>query len=314
MSFCRWQKLLVTMAALCLAVCLAACSGGGSGGGGKSGAVMDRDAPATGSEFSQPAAPRMPSPNLDGDPAIDVSHVNEGYVSARATDAARLKFQVKSGDMTYNYDLPNTGEEAVFPINMGSGTYEFRIMRNTEGSNYVELMSEPAEVALESEFVPFDIPNLYCNYTPSSDCVTMARKVTEDAPNQGEAVKAVCTYLVENITYDTDKAEKLSTATGYIPNPDDTLRTGTGICFDYASLAAAMLRSMGFPTKIITGYVGSGDSIYHAWIMVYADGQWHTGMFAVDPKTWSRVDVTFAAAGASDFVGDGSAYTDRYVY
>ena len=117
---------------------------------------MDRDAPATGSEFSQPAAPRMPSPNLDGDPAIDVSHVNEGYVSARATDAARLKFQVKSGDMTYNYDLPNTGEEAVFPINMGSGTYEFRIMRNTEGSNYVELMSEPAEVALESEFVPFD--------------------------------------------------------------------------------------------------------------------------------------------------------------
>ena len=75
-----------------------------------------------------------------------------------------------------------------------------------------------------------------------------------------------------------------------------------------------MLRSMGFPTKIITGYVGSGDSIYHAWIMVYADGQWHTGMFAVDPKTWSRVDVTFAAAGASEFVGDGSAYTDRYVY
>lgn len=255
----------------------------------------------------------MPAPELAGDPAIDVSHVAEGYVAACATDSARLKFQVKCGDMTYNYDLPGDGSPTVFPINMGDGAYDFRIMRNTEGSNYVELLAASADVALVSEFAPFLLPNQFCNYTPTSNCVSMAHKLTEGATNQGEAVKAICTYIVDNVTYDTAKAEQLSTTTGYIPNPDDTLRTGSGICFDYASLAAAMLRAEGFPTKIITGYVGK-EGIYHAWIMVYVDGQWRSGVFSVDPKTWSRVDVTFAAAGNSKYVGDGSAYTDRYVY
>ena len=101
--------------------------------------------------------------------------------------------------------------------------------------------------------------------------------------------------------------------TGYVPNPDDTLATGTGVCFDYASLGAAMLRSVGLPTKIITGYVTPGD-LYHAWIMVYIDGSWHTGEFSVDSNSWSRVDLTFAASGSTEFTGDGTSYTDRYVY
>ena len=309
MSFCRWQKLFLLVAALSTAACIAACSGGGSGAP----AAANASAPATGAGFSPPSEVPMPVVELSGDPAIDISHVSEGYVSARATDSARLKFQVKSGDMTYNYDLPGDGVPAVFPVNMGDGAYDFRIMRNTEASNYVELLAEAADVKLDSEFAPFLLPNQFCNYTPSSDCVVLARSLTESASNQGEAVKAICTYLVDNISYDTAKAEQLSTVTGYVPNPDDTLHTGTGICFDYASLAGAMLRSQGFPTKVVTGYVGK-EGIYHAWIMVYADGEWHTGTFAVDPKTWSRVDVTFAAAGNSKYVGDGSAYTDRYVY
>ena len=98
-----------------------------------------------------------------------------------------------------------------------------------------------------------------------------------------------------------------------MPYPDETLQSGKGICFDYASLGAAMLRSQGIPAKIVTGTV-SPQGIYHAWIMVNIDGTWQSARFSVSPNTWSRIDLTFAATGGGANVGDGESYTDRYVY
>ena len=40
------------------------------------------------------------------------------------------------------------------------------------------------------------------------------------------------TYVTEHITYDYDKAD--SVEAGYLPDVDETLQSGTGICFDYA--------------------------------------------------------------------------------
>ena len=119
--------------------------------------------------------------------------------------------------------------------------------------------------------------------------------------------------MVGNISYDYDKASELANATGYVPDPDATLASGTGICFDYASLSAAMLRSLGIPCKIVTGYV-SPDNLYHAWNLVYLNGGWVSVEFSIDPDTWTRVDLTFAAAGSGGTVGDGTSYTDRYIY
>ena len=265
---------------------------------------------ATGADYTQPDTVVVPVAAAD---CIDISGVNEGWVGASATSAERLKFQVINGEMTYNYDLPNDGTPTLFPINMGDGSYQFRIMQNTEGSNYVELDSTSIDVTLDSEFAPFLIPNQMCNYTESSACVAKAREITANATNEGEAVALICTYVIDNIEYDTAKAEELATATGYIPDADETLASGKGICFDYASLAAAMLRSMGFPTKVMTGYVGD-EQLYHSWIMVYADGTWETATFSVSPNTWSRCDVTLASAGATQYTGSGTNYTDRYTY
>lgn len=245
---------------------------------------------------------------------IDASSVSQGYVAASAINSSRLKFQITNGQMSYNYDLPGDGTPIVCPINMGDGLYTFRIMQNTSGNNYVEIASTSADVMLDSEFEPFLRPNVYCDYSEQSDCVAEARTLAQTAQNQGDALKAVCGFITSNISYDTTKASELSSVTGYVPNPDETLATGKGICFDYASLGAAMLRSLGIPTKVITGYV-SPDGIYHAWIMVYLDGSWTSAEFKVDDKTWSRVDLTFAAAGGpNEYVGDAVDYTDRYTY
>lgn len=289
-----------------------ACGGGGSSSGGASGGGNVAEA-VEGVDFSQPADVQVPDTSGVSGTAIDASQASLGYVCAAGTSASRLKFQVSKDGETYNYDLPNDGTPTVYPMNMGSGSYTLRIMQNTEGSNYVELDAATADVSLGNEFNPFLMPNMFCNYNKDSDCVSKARELTADCSNVGEAVRAICTWVADNVSYDTSKAEQLSGGTGYVPNPDETLSSKSGICFDYASLSAAMLRSMGIPTKIITGYVGQ-DNLYHAWIMVYIDGLWQSASFSVDRNTWSRCDVTFASTGSTKYTGDASAYTDKYTY
>lgn len=308
----RGWRIKVTACVLTLA--LTACGGGGGGGGNAASADT-----TSGPDYSAPGQVEVPSFNneasvTENDGSIDTSMVSQGVAMAEATSASRLKFLVTCGDMSYNYDLPGDGTPITVPINMGDGRYSFAIMRNVEGNNYVQTTGTEADVQLESELIPFTQPNMFCNYTNDSACVAKARELVGDAQNQGDAVKAICNYVVDNVDYDADKAKQLSGTSGYVPNPDETFSTNKGICFDYASLGAAMLRSVGIPTKIITGYV-SPDDLYHAWIMVFIDGSWTSAQFSVDSQSWSRVDLTFAADSQNvGLVGDGKSYTDRYVY
>lgn len=247
--------------------------------------------------------------------SFDVSHLAQGYVGASAYSTARLKFQVIKGEMSYNYDLPNDGTPIVVPLNMGDGMYTFRVMQNTTGTSYVEIASLDQAVTMDTEFEPYLRPNLFCNYDKDSAVVAKARELAEGATNTGEVVRSVYSWIIDNITYDTEKAKQLAEVTGYVPNPDETLSSKKGICFDYSSMAAAMFRSLGIPARIITGYV-SPNNLYHAWNMIFIDGEWMSVDFEVNPNTWTRTDLTFAAADPESVStsGDGTEYTDRYVY
>ncbi len=244
---------------------------------------------------------------------IDTSCTSEGYVALQSKNSSRLKLQISCGAQTINHDVPNDGSTAIYPLTFGDGSYTFRVMQNTSGNNYVELYRTQASVKLNNEFEPFLRPNLYCDFSDKSAATKKARELVADAENVGDAVEAICTYVVKNISYDNAKAAKIKSSTSYIPDPDSTLSTGKGICFDYASLGAAMLRSQGIPCKIVTGYV-SPDDIYHAWIMVYIDGTWTSAQFSVEENTWSRVDLTFAASSNNTNIGDGKEYQDRFTY
>lgn len=247
--------------------------------------------------------------------AIDTSTCSQGYVGASATASSRLKLLITKGDQSYNYDMSTEGAPLIAPLNMGDGTYSFRIMQNTSGSNYVEVASTTADVQLESEFAPYLHPSVFCDFTAESACVKKAFELAKDATNEGDVVRSIYDWMTHTITYDTAKAEQLSNTTGYVPDPDDTLAAQTGICFDYASLAAAMFRSLGIPCQIVTGYVSPND-VYHAWNMVYIDGEWVSAEITVGPDEWTRIDLTFASAqgGNAGYIGDGTTYNTRYTY
>ncbi len=140
-----------------------------------------------------------------------------------------------------------------------------------------------------------------------------AQELAASARNETDVILAVYDYICNTVRYDRQKAS--SVQSGYVSRPDETMRSGTGICLDYAALAAAMLRSQGIPTKMIFGHVSPGD-IYHAWNMFYTEETgWVTVSFTTGKNGWTRMDATFAAGGAStEYIGDGSNYADLYTY
>lgn len=314
--------LLCTVIASTMALTLATLAGcsapDGDASGSVNGSEISSESSTSGPPFERPSLALSPfdaeAAASDHDSLIDTSSASLGYVAASAQNTSRMKLLIVKGEAQYNYDLPDDGTAIVAPLNLGNGSYDIQIMQNTSGNSYVPINSVTVEVVLDSEFEPFLRPNIFCNYNEDSACVAKANELADGAQNEGEVLRNIYTWISENISYDTTKAERLTEATGYVPNPDSTLAEGTGICFDYVSLGAAMLRSQGIPTKIITGYV-SPDNIYHAWNMVYLDGSWKSVKVSVDSNTWTRIDLTFAAAdGSEKYVGDAKDYTDRYTY
>ena len=312
----RWRNISsVKLLAALLACALCACALFGCGGGGSSGASGDE---TSGDPFDPPSSvvlstfDRSAASGANG-ALIDVSSASKGYVGAAATSGSRLKLQVTKDGQSMNYDMPSDGTPVIVPLDMGNGTYTVSVMQNTSGSRYVELYSTSVKAMLETEQSPYLVPNLFCDFDENSAVVAKARELTRDAANEGDALRAIYRWIEQNVSYDNAKAERLSGKSGYIPNPDETLQSQTGICFDYASLAAAMLRSVGIPCQIVTGYV-SPNGVYHAWNMVWIDGSWKSVEFTVNPHDWTRIDLTFAANGGGATVGDGKNYTDRYVY
>ena len=244
---------------------------------------------------------------------LDVSCLAEGYVAVSAVSDMRLKFQVVKDETTYNYDLPSDGTPGIFPLQGGNGSYRFRVMENVVDKKYSELYSFTCDVVMQDEFQPFLRPSTYINYNRDSACVRKAAELAAAASDELGLVSAVYNYVCGQVTDDREKAA--SVKSGYLPVPDETMTSGKGICFDYASLAAAMLRSQGIPCKVIFGYV-SPNEVYHAWNMFYTpQSGWVTVSFEVRGENWTRMDLTFSANGAdSTFIGDGSNYSDVYYY
>ncbi len=317
---CLWMALIVLL-------CLGGC--GDSGGVKQSQELSAEETPAASGQGDAAAARQAPknpyqAPEFadsafhedqaqgEGNSRIDLSAVSQGYVAVSAQSEKRLKFLVEKDEMQYKYNIASDGTPSVFPLQMGDGEYVFKVMENVEGTTYVQLYKTACSVVLEDEFQPFLRPSDYVNYTQQSSCVQKAKEIAKNSGNALEVVSGVYSYICDTVTYDREKAATVKK--DYLPVLDDTIRTGKGICFDYASLAAAMLRSQGIPTKMVFGNV-SPDDLYHAWNMFYTEETgWVTVSFEAS-EGWNRLDLTFSANGTDrNFIGDGSNYSDTAYY
>lgn len=247
--------------------------------------------------------------------SIDASNLDKGYICVKYQGTCpKVKFQLTGPDqVTYTYDLLGQDYE-IFPLTGGDGTYNIGVYENISGTQYATSFYQELAVALENSFLPFLYPNQYVNFTPESETVLKAQELAASADTDLDVVSNVYNYVISSISYDYDKAQNMTS--GYLSDIDETLRSGSGICLDYAALMAAMLRSQGIPTHLEVGYA---KDAYHAWISVYVDEKgWINGMIEFNGTSWSLLDPTFAANSSEKslkkFIGDGSNYTIKYVY
>lgn len=267
---------------------------------------------------------RVLTPSADGTTVlgnslaqIDASNLAEGYVMVCYLGSnSNVKLQLtKEGGSTYTYNLSTSGRYETFPLSAGSGKYSLNIYENVSGNQYALACAESLQVSLQSSLRPFLYPNQYVNFSPGSSTIELGSKLAGSAANDLEVVEKIYNYVVNNISYDFDKA---ATATsGYLPDVDNIVSSGKGICFDYAAVMTTMLRTQRIPTKLVVGYSGS---IYHAWISVYiTDIGWVNDIIYFDGKTWVRMDPTFASSAKSSpdimkYIGNGSNYNAMFVY
>ncbi len=203
---------------------------------------------------------------------IDASHADQGYVMVRCEPSEmRLKTRISLDTQTYYYDLPGGDTYSVFPLQMGDGVYTVRVMEQVESDLYAMRFGAEVDVRLSDEAIPFRYPNQYVWYDDSTKTVQKAAELAEGLSSDAEIAKQFYRFVVKNLTYDNKKAATVEK--GYLPNVDETLETGKGICFDYAELLAVMLRSRGIPTKMLIGTV-TPENLYHSWNSVYLDGEW----------------------------------------
>ena len=225
---------------------------------------------------------------------IDLSHSAEGYVTVRQEPTERkLLVTISKGDEVYTYPLSGAGKGESYPLQMGDGRYTLKVYRHLQGTQYLVIDRSEFDVRLSSPEVPYLYPSQYVNYNAGALAVQRAQSLCKNARSEREAADAVFNHIRKTIKYDKKKARKVKV--GYLPNPDQTLRTRKGICFDYAALMASMLRAQGIPTQLVIGYV-NGKS-YHAWNKVLIGGEWRL------------YDATLAATG-----GKGKSYREERRY
>lgn len=249
--------------------------------------------------------------------AIDYSNTADGYVMVKYLGTnEKVKIIIKEPSGTgYTYNLSLTGEYDVFPLSGGSGDYNISVYENVSENKYSTAFSIDIDAELTDEFEPFLRPNKYVNFSADGDVAKLAAQLGENCATTLDEIKAVYDYTVSNISYDYELAENVTS--GYIPDLEAVLESKKGICFDYAALMTAMLRSLGVPTKLVVGYTGS---LYHAWISTYSEESgWVEASIYFDGSQWKLMDPTFAANADSDekiaeYIGNGDNYTAKYLY
>lgn len=286
------------------------------------------DPPQTDPPKTEPSPPYIITPTADGvkvysndDALIDASNSSQGYLMIKLKKAMsgsyRILVNADDINVRYTFQLNNSGNYEVIPITEGSGSYTVSVLKVTSAGKGTVMFKQALSISVSDSFLPFLTPNQFCMYNSGSSCVALSSTLCGGNKDTIAKTAAIYDYVINNISY-VSTAE--NGANGYIPVPDTVLANKSGICFDYASLMAAMLRSQKIPTKVVVGYAGD---IYHAWISVYVDGSgWIDGYIYFDGNKWNRMDPTFAASAKDendyksivDFISDGSNYSVIYYY
>ncbi len=233
---------------------------------------------------------------------VDTESLNKGIIGVNwEINQDNMKVLISKGSSSANYDLKSNEK---YPLQFGDGEYTIQVLEHVHSNQYRQLGIEVVSLELEDERDLFLQSTQMVNWDDEMFAINKAKELTENLKTEEAKVKAIHNYVVNNVKYDSNKANMVQA--GYLPTIDSTLESKSGICYDYAVLTGAMLRSVDIPTKLIMGY--NVDIVqYHAWNEIFIDGEWKT------------IDTTYDSAYAKknmklDMIKDKSDYQVTKTY
>lgn len=210
---------------------------------------------------------------------FDLSDSKEGLlkVTYTNTENKKIKIMIQKDQEKSFYDLNNFSQ---YPLTFGNGEYVFAILENIDGNKYKNISTKKNNITISNPLKVYLNQSQMLNWNKDMNAIKKAKDLTEGMTTNREKAFAIYNYIVQNFTYDHNKAENLSKS--YTPKAEDTFNSQSGICSDFASLYAVMLRSVDVPTKYLMGNKNDIEA-YHAWNQVYLE----------DSGEWITVDTTY---------------------
>ncbi|HEY8348860.1 MAG TPA: transglutaminase-like domain-containing protein [Clostridia bacterium] len=240
------------------------------------------------------------------EPVIDTSGISGGTVTISHTADQRLKVIIKKGDQEVVYDLRNDGTAETYPLQLGNGEYTVSVLENVGGNKYRYVKKQTVTLKLQDEKSVYTASVQNVNWNYGMKTIAKANELTAGLKSDTEKIKKIYEYVVNTFRYDDNKLATLPTT--YVPNIDNILSSGKGICYDFSAVFAAMLRSQGIPAKLVKGYSTNVEG-YHAWNEVYNS----------DTGEWMLIDTTYdagmkAAGRAYGMTKETAHYSKVYEY
>jgi hypothetical protein len=214
---------------------------------------------------------------------IDFSEKDKGFFFVRYSgDLPNVRIQVKGDSGIKNHIYAPNKKWQGFPVCGKPGRYEICIAANDGSSVVYNLIFAASEMFDFDEKAPFLYSNAYVSFRADSPLTEKARSLVKGTGNNQAAVERILRWVKQHVTYDYEKARRAVDGTMTpqegLSDPDRIFAKGNGICSDLAVLSAAMLRSVGLPTKMVYGkeirHDESEKESYHAWIYVHLGGKW----------------------------------------
>ncbi len=206
-------------------------------------------------------------------------------VRLQAQDYTQYKVLVQKSKQKYFYNVYDNDE--TFPLQMGSGAYRVVIYKRISGKKYRPIKNLGTILHLgENDVYLQSVQNI--DWKKTSKAVKIAKELALDKAQTEEQFKTIYEKVVRTVVYDNLKARIASKNHRYLPNIDETLLEGKGICYDYSSLIASMLRSLGIPTKMVHGRSKNTGKTYHAWNEVLLNGKWIVVDSTIDAGLYRR--------------------------
>ena len=119
---------------------------------------------------------------------------------------------------------------------------------------------------LPAEALHYTLPSRYC---PADKVQSLAREITRGCRPGYHEVQTIRDYVHEQLTYRYGVSDGSTDAL-------DTLKSGAGVCRDFAHVAITLCRSIDIPARMVTGYLHGREPMdLHAWFEAHVGRGWY---------------------------------------